>query len=631
VAIGGSVGAMHALSDPLVYEISERVKRDERALRERVATRSEDAIEVPEYLVAENRIGQGRSPEDAAREAGVVGDSGMAEVWNDSTLSRDPMSALGVLMGDQIGESFGYAGLGRAEGFGGGGTIGYGGLPLAPNAVLENNFLSGNGVRARLEQLLDHGLDVDGERVRLSAFTDRHSLPYPVPTDRAVSLHAELERPRVVAGGDRVHLSVALVGRRGERPRRPHMDVRLVLDVSGSMAGEKLDQALLAARRLVARLRPRDRLGIVAYETTARVVLPPAAVGDGRHARGALRQLEAGGGTNIEAGLRLAAAEAPRRDRPGDVGLVILVSDGEATDGITSARALGAIARGLYDEHGVLTTTIGLGTSFDEETMLTIAREGSGSYHFVRDPEDIAEVLTDELDERAQAIAQALRVRVELAPGVSVLRVYGTQALGEAERAEVRATELATDARIAEELGVLEDRDEEAPGIRMHLPTFRRGDDHVILFELEVPPGEGTGQVDLARVFLDYKDLVREENAHEETRIGARRVGERRDALASMRREVRRTVLAFSAAEALSDAAHALDAGNARLARTILDERREVLVAGADLWNDDQLRRDADLLSRYENVIDGTWSRFSYQDRDTLRVAMRTYAARRMR
>jgi 2-oxoglutarate dehydrogenase E2 component (dihydrolipoamide succinyltransferase) len=42
-------------------------------------------------------------------------------------------------------------------------------------------------------------------------------------------------------------------------------------------------------------------------------------------------------------------------------------------------------------------------------------------------------------------------------------------------------------------------------------------------------------------------------------------------------------------------------------------------------------RIDGDLLDRYARVIDGTWPRFSYEDRDTLRVAMLTYAGRRMR
>ncbi len=69
---------------------------------------------------------------EMARNAGVLGTlRAMTGAWNsptspfgrDTALGNDPMSALGALMGDQIGENFGYGGLGlRGTGRGGGGT-----------------------------------------------------------------------------------------------------------------------------------------------------------------------------------------------------------------------------------------------------------------------------------------------------------------------------------------------------------------------------------------------------------------------------------------------------------------------------------------------------------------------------
>ena len=111
--------------------------------------------------------------------------------------------------------------------------------------------------------------------------------------------------------------------------------------------------------------------------------------------------------------------------------------------------------------------------------MLSIAREGSGSYHFVRRSQDIAEILTDELEERALAVAQGLRLRIELGEGVVAQRVYGSRLLGSEETAAVRATEVAVDRRLARELGIARDRQrDEDRGLRMHIPTFRRGDQH---------------------------------------------------------------------------------------------------------------------------------------------------------
>jgi Ca-activated chloride channel family protein len=381
----------------------------------------------------------------------------------------------------------------------------------------------------------------------------------------------------------------------------------------------------------VRHLTPNDRIGIIGYDSEADVVLGSGRVGDGSRAHAALDQMRVGGGTNIDAGLSLAAADPPRRARPSDLGLVVLISDGRATDGNGAPSYLGSIARRMYDQHGVLTTSIGLGTDFDENTMLTIAREGSGSYHFVRRPADITEILTDELEERAQAVAQALRVRVVLGPGVSARKVYGSRILSAQEHQAVRRTEIATDRRIADELGISQNRQEEENGLRMHLPTFRRGDQHVILMELDVPGGRATSRAGIAHVYLDYKDLYRESNGEAEANVVARRVADREDAVASTERTVKRTVLAFQAGEALQLAADALASGDRSSARTILSERREVLEAGAELWRDPLLSRDAQLLAQYQRVVDGAWDHFGYGDQRTLVMAMGSFADRRMR
>ncbi|MFK8004185.1 MAG: VWA domain-containing protein, partial [Polyangiales bacterium] len=502
---------------------------------------------------------------------------------------------------------------------------------LPQNGVLASTFVGGNGASARLDDLLDRGVMVSGERIRLQAFEDREPLPYPRPARDAVDMFAELERTRLNAGGDRVHLQIALVGREGEAPVRPSMDVRLVLDRSGSMnTDSKWEHAKAAAHSLVDRLQPNDHFALVSYAGDARLDIPPGRVGDGASAHRTIDMIYPGGGTNIEAGLQLAAANPPRRRGARDLGMVILISDGQATIGQTAPNQLASIARRTFDDHGVLTTAIGLGTDFDERTMLEIAREGSGSYHFVRRSEDIEQVLQDELEDRAQAVAQALRVRIELADGVTARRVYGSRMLGEAEHAAVRNTERTTDARIARELGVVQNRrQEEERGLRVHLPTFRRGDQHVILMELDVP--SGTSTADIATVTLDYKDLVRERNGQVVREVSAERSRDADAVASSVRRPVKRTVLAFQAGDALQNAASALTRGDTSNARRLLTEQRELLEAAASLWRDPALGVDAQRLARYERVLGGAWDGWGHGEQRTLVMAMNFFGDRRMR
>lgn len=495
---------------------------------------------------------------------------------------------------------------------------------LPQNGVLASTFVGGDGVRARLEDLLDRGVMVGGQNVRLEAFAEREPLPYPRPASEGMAMFAELERERLSTGTDRVHLQIALVGREGELPRRPRMDVRLVLDRSGSMHGDKWSHAIAAAHAVVDDLAADDTFTLVSYSDDATVDFGPTRRGDGARAHAAIRALVPGGGTNISAALERVASTAPDRE---SLSVALLVSDGQATVGQTSPRELGAIARRHFDATGMLTTAIGLGTDFDEQTMLSIAREGSGSYHFVRRPEDVRTILEDELRARVQAVAQALRVRVELGDGVVARKVYGSRLLSEDEHAAVRTTEVATDRRIARELGIVADRQqEEERGLRVHLPTFRRGDQHVILMELEVPAGTRT--VDVATVTLDYKDLVRRRNDRVVREVSAERIDTER-AHASVVRGVKRTVLAFQAGEALQRAAEALELGDTDGARRAIAERRELLETASRVWRDPALAADATLLARYERVLDG--GIVDHGSRQMLAMAMGYYGDRRMR
>ncbi len=513
---------------------------------------------------------------------------------------------------------------------GGGGAL-RGGMGAPPQSgVLASTFVGGGGISARLDDLLDRGVVVDGERIRLTAFEDRGPLPYPVPAREAVALHADVERSRVDAFGDRVHLQIALVARRGEAPVRPRMDVRLVLDRSGSMSGEKWQNAVAAAHAIVDRLAPDDRLGVVSYADEARLDLRPARLGNRRAAHAAIDSLRPGGSTNIGEALDVVGRHAPRRQAPSDVGLVLLVSDGCVTVGEAAASVLGGKARALFDRDGTITTAIGLGSDFDEETMLSIAREGGGSYHFVRRPADVESILADELESRAQAVAQALRVKIVPAPGAIVRKVYGSRLLSDAEHAAVRTTEIATDARLARELGISRDRrTEDEEGLRIHLPSFRRGDQHVVLVEMDVPGGAGTAGV--ATVTLDYKDLAVGENVSVRRSATAERTSDRAAVAGSVNRIVKRTVLAFQAGEALQEAAWALARGSHDDARRILSERQELLRAASDVWRDPALARDAALLARWESVVASAYPSWGGGEQRTLSLAMGAWADRRMR
>ena len=146
------------------------------------------------------------------------------------------------------------------------------------------------------------------------------------------------------------------------QPRPEHTAV-VVLDRSGSMAGDRLEHAKEALVRVVGRLDDRDRFGLVTFDDSAEVVVPAGTVGDIGRERivSAIRAITPGGMTDVSAGYFRGLQEARRVCSEAGATL-ILVSDGHANSGVTDPSALGqtaaraatrSISEGTCQGHGV--------------------------------------------------------------------------------------------------------------------------------------------------------------------------------------------------------------------------------------------------------------------------------------
>src|SRR5690348_13630144 len=112
-------------------------------------------------------------------------------------------------------------------------------------------------------------------------------------------------------------------------------DLVAVLDVSGSMSGEKLDQARAALVQLLGGLRSGDRFRVISFGSGVRRFATgwtPAVQDSVRAAQDWVRRLDTDGGTNIAGALTEAFAEPPR---DGALGVVVFLTDGMPTVGET--------------------------------------------------------------------------------------------------------------------------------------------------------------------------------------------------------------------------------------------------------------------------------------------------------
>src|SRR5438034_7705032 len=80
--------------------------------------------------------------------------------------------------------------------------------------------------------------------------------------------------------------------------------ISLAIDSSGSMDGEKIDQAKAAALGLLKQLRPTDQISIVSFSDTVTVQLPMSRVGNSREIAAAVKAISVNGLTSMYSGLR---------------------------------------------------------------------------------------------------------------------------------------------------------------------------------------------------------------------------------------------------------------------------------------------------------------------------------------
>lgn len=245
-----------------------------------------------------------------------------------------------------------------------------------------------------------------------------------------VSVSTDLVQDKVLSGSEgKVAVSLTLTADDMEPvEHRPvqHADLVIVLDRSGSMQGQKINDARQAVLRLVDRLTARDRLALVTYSNGVNTLFPLTPMDDThrRKVQAAVQRIYSGGGTNLGGGLGQGIQTLMQTPRDGRQRKVILISDGLANQGVTDPYALGRMASDAV-EHNFSVSTVGVGYDFNEVLMTTIADHGAGRYYFLENPNAFAQVFDKEFESTRNVVASALELRVPLKDGVQLVHAGG--------------------------------------------------------------------------------------------------------------------------------------------------------------------------------------------------------------
>ncbi|HXH21457.1 MAG TPA: VWA domain-containing protein [Dehalococcoidia bacterium] len=181
--------------------------------------------------------------------------------------------------------------------------------------------------------------------------------------------------PSLPAGSVRASLDgtpLAVAGVQSSSTARSPLSVVLMVDVSGSMAGDPITQARRALTDFVGTLQPDDQVAIMSFDTGVRLLQDFTA--NKTLATQAVARLAPAGDTALYDAVIQAAAKAS--EAPTERRLVVLLGDGVATVGLEKRAASIEAAK----QSGIAFVVIGLGSALDRAYLNELASVSGGRY-----------------------------------------------------------------------------------------------------------------------------------------------------------------------------------------------------------------------------------------------------------
>ena len=218
----------------------------------------------------------------------------------------------------------------------------------------------------------------------------------------------------------------------------------------------------------------KDRISIVAYSSHAETIASAQSAKNAEKLVDLVRQLQAGGGTALYAGVNQGAAEV-RKNLDGEYfNRIILLSDGLANEGPSSPADLIRLGRALVKED-ISVSTVGLGAGYNEDLMTGLAKEGQGNLYFAETSKELPGIFDAEIGDALNVVARHATLRIELEGGVRPIRLIGRQG------------------------SILKDK------VEIEINQLYGGQEKFALLEVEVPAGKPKEKKNLARIVAKFK------------------------------------------------------------------------------------------------------------------------------
>ncbi|MSR53832.1 MAG: VWA domain-containing protein [Gemmataceae bacterium] len=273
------------------------------------------------------------------------------------------------------------------------------------------------------------------------------------------------------------------------------LTLALCIDISGSMywsdgtGKSRLDRVRDAANAAISKLKPTDRIALIAFGNGAEVVLPPTPASEAEKIADTLSKIDQfsvdQAGTTMDEGITQALQTLMSPDEVGRILQVVVLTDGE-TSGEMNCREL---ARQAWEKK-VRFTIMGVGTEWNSGLIKDMAKASDGRWYYIEaeKTDEAMRVFLAEFDRLADTTFVNVNLEIKPVKDVKVKRVRQVTP-------QIREVPLNTiDERFTfGVLGSLERSHQTKYILDLSLP--RRPDGKYVVAQVEVKYDLGDGQV----------------------------------------------------------------------------------------------------------------------------------------
>jgi len=255
----------------------------------------------------------------------------------------------------------------------------------------------------------------------------RHNISMPSNAEEDVAMEIRFGNSKLYSNQNQVIMQIGLITKNVENlSEAPTLNLALVIDRSGSMAGEKMEKVKESLVELLEKLRKGDILSVIVFSSEAEILVEAQKIDSKLIINQRILNILPYGSTNIHDGLMMGYNEVMKNFNENYNNRVILLTDGRTNEGVTDHELI--ITRSSeYNRNNISLSVIGLGNDLDFILLRQLAKAGKGLIHFIDNNNDIKTVFDKEIQSLFQPIAKNVMLEIECDSKLSVEQIFGYQ------------------------------------------------------------------------------------------------------------------------------------------------------------------------------------------------------------